>query len=90
MSDTSPPDLATLSFEDALEQLAGIVRQLEAGQVPLDSAISLYERATALKAHCDARLRDAIRRQARHVPTREVHAPAGAPRPRSRAASRTF
>jgi exodeoxyribonuclease VII small subunit len=59
MSDTSPPDLATLSFEDALEQLAGIVRQLEAGQVPLDSAISLYERATALKAHCDARLRDA-------------------------------
>lgn len=59
MSQVSPSDLATLSFEDALEQLAGIVRQLEAGQVPLDSAISLYERATALKAHCDARLRDA-------------------------------
>lgn len=59
MSQAPAPDLATLSFEDALEQLAGIVRQLEAGQVPLDNAISLYERATALKAHCDARLRDA-------------------------------
>lgn len=52
-------DIGTLSFEDALDQLGGIVRQLEAGQVPLDQAISLYERATALKAHCDARLRDA-------------------------------
>lgn len=59
MSDPAATDLSTLSFEDALEQLAAIVRQLEAGQVPLDSAISLYERATALKAHCDARLRDA-------------------------------
>jgi exodeoxyribonuclease VII small subunit len=59
MSEPAATDLSTLSFEDALEQLAGIVRQLEAGQVPLDSAISLYERATNLKAHCDARLRDA-------------------------------
>ncbi len=52
-------DIITLSFEDALDQLGGIVRQLEAGQVPLDQAIALYERATALKAHCDARLKDA-------------------------------
>ncbi len=52
-------DLSGLSFEAALEELGTIVRQLEAGQVPLDSAIALYERATVLKAHCDARLRDA-------------------------------
>lgn len=52
-------DIAMLSFEDALDQLGAIVRQLEAGQVPLDQAIALYERATALKAHCDARLKDA-------------------------------
>lgn len=52
-------DIGALSFEDALDQLGAIVRQLEAGQVPLDQAIGLYERATALKAHCDARLRDA-------------------------------
>lgn len=56
---TDPVDIASLSFEAALDELAVIVRQLEAGQVQLDAAITLYERATALKAHCDARLRDA-------------------------------
>lgn len=56
---TPPADIAALSFEAALEDLGAIVRQLEAGQVPLDGAIALYERATALRAHCDARLRDA-------------------------------
>lgn len=54
----SSPD-AGPSFESALDELATIVRQLEAGQVPLDQTITLYERATALKAQCDARLRDA-------------------------------
>jgi exodeoxyribonuclease VII small subunit len=52
-------DVSALTFEAALDELGTIVRQLEAGQVALDSAISLYERATLLKAHCDARLRDA-------------------------------
>lgn len=52
-------DIGTMTFEAALDELGTIVRKLEAGQVPLDSAIGLYERATALKAHCDARLRDA-------------------------------
>lgn len=63
MTDSQPAaasaDIAALSFEAALDQLGRIVRQLEEGQVPLDEAIALYERATALKAHCDARLRDA-------------------------------
>jgi exodeoxyribonuclease VII small subunit len=52
-------DLSALSFEAALEELGSLVRRLEAGQVPLDDAITLYERAMALRAHCDARLRDA-------------------------------
>ena len=51
--------IAEMSFEAALEELGGLVRRLEAGQVPLDDAVTLYERATALKAHCDARLRNA-------------------------------
>lgn len=59
MNDTAIPDLSALSFEAALEELGRIVRQLEEGAVPLDSAITLYERATLLKGHCDARLRDA-------------------------------
>ena len=62
MTETTTPsaaNVAELSFEAALEELGRIVRQLEEGQVPLDAAISLYERATTLKAHCDARLRNA-------------------------------
>ncbi|MEK6540601.1 MAG: exodeoxyribonuclease VII small subunit [Pseudomonadota bacterium] len=59
MNDTAIPDLSALNFEAALEELGRIVRQLEEGAVPLDSAITLYERATLLKGHCDARLRDA-------------------------------
>ena len=50
---------AGISFETAMEELGNIVRQLEAGQVPLSEAIGLYEKATLLKAHCNSCLRDA-------------------------------
>lgn len=59
MSDSSSEPVATLSFEAALAELESLVRQLEAGQVPLDATIGLYDRANALKQHCEARLRDA-------------------------------
>ncbi|MEO6092410.1 MAG: exodeoxyribonuclease VII small subunit [Novosphingobium sp.] len=50
------PDIATLSFEDALRSLEEVVRKLESGDVPLDDSISLYERGEALRQHCQARL----------------------------------
>ena len=53
---TPPPDIATLSFEDALRALEEVVRKLESGDVPLDDSISLYERGEALRRHCQARL----------------------------------
>lgn len=59
MNQPLDPTISSLTFEAALEELGRIVRQLEEGQVALDAAITLYERATLLKAHCDARLRDA-------------------------------
>ena len=52
----TPPDIAPLSFEDALRALEDIVRKLEGGEVPLDSSITLYERGEALRLHCQARL----------------------------------
>lgn len=68
MDQPSPPaDVASLSFEDALSELERIVRQLETGQVALDATIGLYERASALKAQCDTRLRDAEMRIERIV-----------------------
>jgi exodeoxyribonuclease VII small subunit len=60
MSDAPiPPDIAALSFEDALAQLEAIVRELEAGQGKLDAAIQAYERGALLKAHCETKLREA-------------------------------
>ncbi len=52
-------DLSTMSFEQALEELEGIVRQLEAGRGRLDEAISSYERGAALKRHCESKLSEA-------------------------------
>lgn len=56
---TAPADIATMSFEDALRELEQIVHKLEGGDVPLDDSIRIYERGAALKAHCEARLREA-------------------------------
>jgi len=48
--------IETMTFEDALRELEGVVRQLESGEVALDQSIALYERGAALRAHCQKRL----------------------------------
>lgn len=53
------PDPATLSFEQALGELEKIVAQMERGDVALEDSIALYQRGAALKAHCEAKLKDA-------------------------------
>ena len=52
-------EIEKLSFEEALSQLEKIVGQLESGEAPLEKSIALYERGTALKKHCETRLRAA-------------------------------
>ncbi|PKP83504.1 MAG: exodeoxyribonuclease VII small subunit [Alphaproteobacteria bacterium HGW-Alphaproteobacteria-18] len=59
MSDAKSKPVEKMSFEEALAELEGIVRQLEAGEVELEKSIAIYERGAALKAHCDARLKSA-------------------------------
>ena len=54
-----PPEIASLSFEDALAQLEDIVGQLETGQAKLDEAIGAYERGALLKRHCEDKLKQA-------------------------------
>ena len=54
-----PTDIAKMSFEDALEHLEEIVRNLEGGDSALDDAIAAYERGAALKRHCESKLRQA-------------------------------
>lgn len=55
----APRPVSELSFEDALKELEEIVRSLEAGQGQLAEAIGAYERGTALRRHCEARLAEA-------------------------------
>lgn len=57
MTDAKSKPVEKMSFEEALAELEGIVRQLEAGEVELEKSIAIYERGAALKAHCDARLK---------------------------------
>jgi len=54
--DGQAPDIAGMSFEQALKALEDVVRQLEGGEVPLEESIGLYERGEALRRHCQARL----------------------------------
>ncbi len=53
------PDIKDMSFEQAMGELEALVRRLEEGRLMLEDAISSYERGTALRAHCEAKLRAA-------------------------------
>ncbi|MEM0948348.1 MAG: exodeoxyribonuclease VII small subunit [Pseudomonadota bacterium] len=56
MSDTP---IEKMSFEEAMRELETIVGQLDSGEVELEKSIALYERGAKLKAHCDAKLKEA-------------------------------
>lgn len=60
----SNADVASLSYERAREELVGVVQRLEAGQVPLEEALGLWERGEALAARCQSWLDDARARLA--------------------------
>ena len=60
----SNADVASLSYERAREELVGVVQRLEAGQVPLEEALALWERGEALAARCQSWLDDARARLA--------------------------
>lgn len=52
-------DIATMTFQQAMDELEQIVAKLEGGTVELEESISIYERGEALRAHCDALLKKA-------------------------------
>lgn len=56
MTDT-PVDQMT--FEEAMAELEQVLNHLERGDVALEESIKLYERGAALKARCDAKLKEA-------------------------------
>ena len=46
-------DIDSLSFEEALSELEGIVRRLEQGSAKLEESIFAYQRGEALRKHCE-------------------------------------
>jgi exodeoxyribonuclease VII small subunit len=65
---TSTAGTEALSFETALEQLEEIVDRLEAGELPLEEALTVFEQGVALSRSCSDRLGDAERRIEELVP----------------------
>ena len=59
MTDSAHDDIKAMSFEAALKELETIVGKLESGQAPLAESIAIYERGEALKARCEALLKEA-------------------------------
>lgn len=61
---TDPGDegIGDLSYEQAREELVDIVAKIEAGDVPLEESMTLWERGEKLAAHCQSKL-DAAQEQ---------------------------
>ena len=55
----TPQELASMPFDAALAELQSVVGRLEAGGLPLEASIVLYERGVALHDHCARLLGDA-------------------------------
>lgn len=47
------------SFEASLTELEGVVKELESGDLPLERALSLFEKGTQLSAACRKQLEEA-------------------------------
>ncbi|EDY81884.1 exodeoxyribonuclease VII, small subunit [Verrucomicrobiia bacterium DG1235] len=47
------------TFEEGLDKLETIVREMEDGKLPLESLITHYEKGNDLLAQCDVKLKEA-------------------------------
>ena len=48
----SGPDISTLTYEQARDDLVAVVARLEAGGATLEESLALWERGEALAARC--------------------------------------
>ena len=52
-------EINNMTFEQAMEELETVVRQLESGKIKLDEAVAVYERGVKLKNFCEEKLKSA-------------------------------
>jgi exodeoxyribonuclease VII small subunit len=62
MAEHTSADATIKDFEAAIAELEGIVKKLEAGDLPLEASLELYERGVQLSRFCHGRLEAAERR----------------------------
>ena len=55
-------DVATMSYEQARDELVGVVAELEQGAVSLEASLALWERGEALANQCESWLSGARKR----------------------------
>jgi exodeoxyribonuclease VII small subunit len=51
--DTTKPDVAELSYEQARDELVRVVNELEQGAASLEDSLALWERGEALAQRCE-------------------------------------
>lgn len=61
-----------LSFEEALENLEIIVKQLEEENIPLEKAIDLYQKGMKLTHKCQTKLKDAEEKMVKVIQNNEL------------------
>jgi exodeoxyribonuclease VII small subunit len=71
--------MTDLKFEDCLARLEQIVSALEAGNLPLEESLKVFEEGVALARHCSRYLDDAERRIERLVKDEGSGAPTTRP-----------
>ena len=59
MADTQPDATAVASFETCLDELEKVVKELEAGDLPLERSLELFERGMHLSDTCRKQLEEA-------------------------------
>ena len=67
-------DVASLSYERAREELVAVVQRLEAGSVPLEDSLALWERGETLASRCHSILNAAQTRLARATSPEDTEA----------------
>ena len=59
MAENPPEGKAAESFEACLDELEQVVKQLEAGDLPLEKSLELFERGVSLSDSCRRQLEEA-------------------------------
>jgi exodeoxyribonuclease VII small subunit len=54
-----PDDKPLATFEASMEELEKVVKELESGDLPLERAMALFEKGTALSETCRKQLQEA-------------------------------